>query len=74
MLSEPPLQGLYERGKAGGHKAQHFPLPCHILAFCNVNALILFFKNVIIAGRVKLCGMEDEDRRVVAYGCRKTKS
>ena len=22
-----------ERGKAGGHKPQHFPLPCHILTF-----------------------------------------
>ena len=22
-----------ERGKAGGHKPQPFPIPCHILAF-----------------------------------------
>ena len=33
------------------------------------NALNLPFNNVIIAGKLKFCGMED--RTVVAYGCRK---
>ena len=37
----------------------------------NFNALNLPFENVIIAGRLKCCGMED--RTFVAYGCQKTK-
>ena len=35
------------------------------------NAINLSFKNVITAGRLKWCGMED--RTIVAHGCRKTK-
>ena len=37
----------------------------------NSNALNLSHKNVITAGRLKCCGMED--RTVVAHGCRKSK-
>ena len=37
----------------------------------NYNALNLLFKNVITAGRLKCCGMED--RTIVAHGYRKTK-
>ena len=36
----------------------------------NFNAINLLFKNVITAGRLKCCGMED--RKVVAHGCWKT--
>ena len=37
----------------------------------NCNALKFSFKNVINAGRLKCCGMED--RKVGAHGCQKTK-
>ena len=37
----------------------------------NCNALKFSFKNVINAGRLKCCGMED--RTVGAHGCQKTK-
>ena len=36
----------------------------------NFNALNLLFKNVVTAGRLKCCGMEN--LTVVAHGCRKT--
>ena len=37
----------------------------------NFNPLNLLFKNVMTAGRLNCCGMED--RTVVAHGCWKTK-
>ena len=33
FISEPSSKLSRKRGKAGGHKPQHFPIPCHILAF-----------------------------------------
>ena len=38
FLFKTPLFG--ERGKAGGHKPQHFPLPCHLLAFLSSGMVI----------------------------------
>ena len=38
-----------ERGKAGVHKPQHFPLPCHILAFFCLPAAISHNRKVFHA-------------------------
>ena len=75
----------WEWGKAGGHKPEHFILPCHILFFFVRQpwATIVRYSmpkqlslpgaiTFLNTGRLNCCGMED--RTVVAHGCQKTKS
>jgi len=67
---------LWERGKTGGHKPQHFPLPCHKLAFLpsvshkpqsfSLPHATTLKPYLNLVQKKQICGMEWEN--VVAYG------